>query len=62
MGQTIKDCSMKKVAMAYEVKMGQNLVFSFSLPFVIYLIGFDLFSFSKISLTDGLDILSLETP
>ena len=62
MGQTIKDCSIKNVAMAYEVKMGQNLVFLFSLPFFIYLIGFDLFSFSKISLTDGLDILSLETP
>ena len=62
MGQTIKDCSIKNVAMAHEVKMGQNLVFLFSLPFVIYLIGFDLFSFSKISLTDGLDILSLETP
>ena len=62
MGQTIKDCSIKNVAMAYEVKMGQNLVFLFSLLFFIYLIGFDLFSFSKISLTDGLDILSLETP
>ena len=49
----------------HEVKMRQNLVFLFLLPFVIYLTGFDLFSlsnFSKILLMASLDILSLGTP
>ena len=40
----------------------QNLVFSFLLPFVIYLSGFDLLRFHKILVTDNLDILSLGTP
>ena len=49
----------------HEVKMWQNLVFLFLLPFIIYLSGFDLFrlsNFSKIPLMDSLDILSLGTP
>ena len=44
------------------VKIGQNLDFPFLLPFVIYLSGFDMFSFSKIHMVDSLDILSLGTP
>ena len=46
------------------VKMRQNLVSLFLLPFVMYLRGFDLFSLSnffKISMMDNLDILSLGT-
>ena len=44
------------------VKMQQNLVFLFLLPFIINLSGFDLFSlsnFSKIPWMDSLDILRL---
>ena len=44
------------------VKIGQDLVFSFLLPFVIYLSGFDLFNFSKIPMMNSLDILSWGTP
>ena len=66
MSQANKYYSIKIAGMVYllpqnTVKIRQNLDFSFLLPIFIYLSGYDLFSFSKIPVTDSLGILNLGT-
>ena len=55
----IKTTQQKLLQQCFFSPMRQNLIFSFLLPFIIYLSGFDLFSlsnFCKILLMDSLDI------